>query len=317
MIEKMKYISCITLILFVSAFSNAFADTDASDKKCFLWEVRSKTATVYLMGSFHMFKKDMYPLDRCFDNAFQKADTLVVEVNMNTVDQDKITALFTDRGTYKGEVTLEKQLTQETLGKLNKYLDRVGADISQVKMMKPWFLGMNIAVQEMIGLGYDPNLGVDLYFLANAAGKKILELETIEEQLDILAGDPDDVQDLALRSALDDIPNLESLMNRMVKAWSNGNAEALDKIMREPSDQYPLLEQQFKRTIDDRNILMANKIAKFLMTDKTYFVVVGGGHLGGKKGLVTLMKAKGYTVKQIHKTAGSVTNLQHLSFATH
>jgi len=256
-----------------------------------------------------MFKKEMYPLDICYKDAFEKADTLVVEVNMNAVDPDKITAMFNERGIYQGNVTIEQRLSKETLQKLNKYLDQVGADIKQVNMMKPWFLGMNIAVQEMIGLGYDPNLGVDAYFLANAEDKNILELETIEEQMEILSGDPDDVQDVALRMALDEIPDLEPLMNSMVDAWSKGDVEKLDAIMREPADRYPLLEQQIKRTIDDRNIKMANKIAGFLKTDKTYFVVVGGGHIGNKKGLLSLLKGMGYSVQQIQKAADSVKDL--------
>lgn len=315
MINKMKCIVYALVMLLASGLSYGFDDTKTGAGKCFLWEVRSKTATVYLMGSFHMFKKNMYPLDNCFNNAFKKSDTLVVEVNMNAVDQEKITTLFNDRGIYKGDEILERQLTRETLDKLNDYLDRVGADISQVNMMRPWFLGMNIAVQEMIGLGYDPTLGVDSYFLANAAGKNILELETIEEQLDILAGDPDDVQDMALRAALDDIPNLEPLMNKMVHAWETGDAEELDEIMREPSDQYPMLEQQFKRTIDDRNVMMARKIADYLKTDKTYFVVVGGGHMGGKKGLVALLKGMGYTLNQIQKVGEPIQSGQNESFS--
>lgn len=174
---------------------------------------------------------------------------------------------------------------------------------------------MTIAVQEMIGLGYDPNLGVDMYFLANAEGKKVLELETLEQQLEILAGDPEDVQDMALRMALDDIPDLESLMNRMVSAWSKGDAEALDRIMREPSDRYPLLEHQFKRTIDDRNLEMADKIAKFLKTDQTYFVVVGSGHIGGKNGLLSLIRKMGYAVQQLPKAADSRRNPQNAKAA--
>lgn len=313
MIEKLKYIAFVSVMLIISGLSYAFDDTKAGKDKCFLWEVRSKTATVYLTGSFHMFKKEMYPLDDCINNAFEKADTLVVEVNMNAVNQDEITELFKERGIYRENVTIEQRLTGETLKKLNEYLGQVGIDISQVNKMRPWFLGMTIAVQEMIGLGYDPDLGMDLYFLANAAGKNIVELETIGEQIEVLAGDPDDVQDLALRMALDDIPNLEPLMNSMVDAWSRGDAEALDEIMREPSDRYPLLEQQFKRTIDDRNLDMARKIANFLKTDKTYFVVIGGGHIGGEKGLLSLIKGMGYTAQQLQKAAVSMKDPRNVT----
>jgi uncharacterized protein YbaP (TraB family) len=180
--------------------------------------------------------------------------------------------------------------------------------------MKPWFLGMTIAVQEMISLGYDPNLGVDLYFMANAGDREIIGLETIEEQLEILAGDPEDIQDIALRMELEDIPDLESLMDRMIDAWSSGDAGALDEIMREPEDRYPRLEQQLKRTIDDRNVVMANKITHFLDTDKTYFVVVGGGHIGGATGLLTMLAKKGYSIHQLPKVARPIEEHQRTMY---
>lgn len=311
MISKLKYIASVLVILLVPALSYASDDTKSAEGKCFLWEVHSRTATIFLMGSFHMFKSDMYPLDDCINDAFHKADTLVVEVNMMTVDQNKVEKLFKEQGIYQGDVTLEQRLSKETLDKLKNYLGRNGVDIKQVNKMKPWFLGMTIAVQEMIKLGYDPNLGVDMYFLENADDMNIVGLETIEEQLDILAGDSEEVQDLALRMALEDIPDLESLMNSMVDAWSKGDAETLDKIMREPEDRYPLLEQQIKRTIDDRNVMMAKRIAGFLKTDKTYFMVVGGGHIGGKKGILSLLKDRGYSIQQIPKAVDSMKKRQN------
>lgn len=305
---RLKYGLLMSVMLLMSGLAYALDDNKGNPDKCFLWEVRSKTATVYLLGSFHMFKKEMYPLNKCVSTAFDKSDTLVVEINMNAVDQEGMTSLFRERGIYPGDTTLEQQLSQETLGKLKKYLTRIGADITQVNKMRPWYLGMTIAVQEMIALGYDPDLGIDLYFLANAGARNILELETIEDQVDILAGDPDDIQDIALRMALEDLFDLEMLMDKMVNAWMKGDAEALNDIMREPADRYPLLEQQIKRTIDDRNVDMAEKISGFLKTGKTYFVIIGGGHIGGKKGLAALLKARGYPVNQMPKLADAVTD---------
>lgn len=313
MIKKLQFVMCVWVMLLVSAVSCASEETQDRDGKCFLWKIDSKTATVYLMGSFHMFKSEMYPLNNCFTDAFKKADTLVVEVNLDKVNEKQMAKLFADNGLYHGDVTIEQRLSKETMGKLEDYLDARNIDIIQVNKMKPWFLGLTIAIQEMVGLGYDPNLGVDMYFLAKAGDKDIIGLETIEEQLEILAGDPDDIQDLALRSALDDIPDMESLMNRMVEAWTRGDADTLDSIIREPEDRYPLLKEQIKRTIDDRNIEMAHEIAEFLKTDKTYFIVVGGGHIGGAKGLLSLLKEIGYSARQIPKVTDSPESGQKAS----
>ena len=44
---------------------------------------------------------------------------------------------------------------------------------------------------------------------------------------------------------------------------------------------------------------MLDKILEYLDTDKTYFVIVGSGHLSGKKGIVQLLDAKGYAIRQV------------------
>ena len=105
-------------MLLASAVSFASGDIQERDGKCFLWEIDSKTATVYLMGSFHMFKPEMYPLNYCFTDAFKKADTMVVEVNLNKVDENQMAKLFADKGIYQGDVTIEQRLSKETMEKL-------------------------------------------------------------------------------------------------------------------------------------------------------------------------------------------------------
>jgi len=44
---------------------------------------------------------------------------------------------------------------------------------------------------------------------------------------------------------------------------------------------------------------MVSKIEEFLRTKETYFVVVGAGHLVGKKGIIEMLRGKGYPVEQL------------------
>jgi hypothetical protein len=44
---------------------------------------------------------------------------------------------------------------------------------------------------------------------------------------------------------------------------------------------------------------MAQKIDGYLKTSGTYFVVVGAAHLLGDKGIIQLLKDKGYSVEQL------------------
>ena len=113
--NNMRYSLLTSLMLLLSGVACAADKSLNGDDKCFLWEIESKTATVYMMGSFHMFKREMYPLNDCYNNTFEIADTLVVEVDMNAVDENQMAKLFETRGLYQGDVTIDQRLSKDTL----------------------------------------------------------------------------------------------------------------------------------------------------------------------------------------------------------
>ncbi|MGA2330770.1 MAG: TraB/GumN family protein, partial [Syntrophales bacterium] len=55
----------------------------------------------------------------------------------------------------------------------------------------------------------------------------------------------------------------------------------------------------YDKLIYKRNRNMAQKIEGYLKTNGTYFVVVGAVHLLGDKGIIQLLKDKGYSVEQL------------------
>jgi len=55
----------------------------------------------------------------------------------------------------------------------------------------------------------------------------------------------------------------------------------------------------FRKLFDERNIKMTSKIEGYLNAGGSYFVIVGAGHLIGERGMVELLKSKGYIVEQL------------------
>ncbi|MEW6002985.1 MAG: TraB/GumN family protein, partial [Nitrospirota bacterium] len=55
----------------------------------------------------------------------------------------------------------------------------------------------------------------------------------------------------------------------------------------------------YEKLIFERNKNMTTKMEDFLKTEKTYFVIVGAGHLVGDKGILDLFIKKGYSVEQL------------------
>jgi len=74
------------IALIILALSGSFAYKESAysyDQKNFLWKVQSRSATVYLLGSIHFLKEDIYPLHKAIENAYESSNNLVVEANIN------------------------------------------------------------------------------------------------------------------------------------------------------------------------------------------------------------------------------------------
>lgn len=269
-------------------------------QKNFLWKVRLDTNTVYILGSIHLAKKDLYPLDKTIEEAFNTSDILVLEVNIDETNTLASLMGLAQAGMYPSGETLEKHLSIETFKLAKKKLEDIGIDINQMSMYKPWFLAMNLMMLELQKLGFGPNYGIDNYFLKKVGGnKKILELETVEYQINLFNNLTDKVQDLLLFSTLIDLDIIEKEVNRLVELWKRGDAGNMELILRKGLRKYPEIYPFYEEVLYKRNKDMALKIEKFLETKNNYFIVVGAAHLVGKEGVIQILKEKGYSIQQL------------------
>ena len=271
----------------------------AQDRKSFLWKVQSKTSTLYLLGSIHFLKQENYPLDPRIEKAFSQSNCLVVEADISDpgkLDSDKmlLSALYPEND------SLENHLSRETYEYVKKETGKLGLPPELIARQKPWMLALTLEGLELMKLGFDPGHGVDVYFLSKAQGsKKILELEGVDEQFNLLSGFSDKEQELFLLYTLKDLKLLSDETNQLVKAWSTGNVNGIESIITKTTREDRRLEPVFKRLLDDRNKGMVAKIDGYLKTREIYFVVVGAGHLVGDKGIVKMLKERGYSVEQL------------------
>ena len=276
-----------------------YQDTEVKHGHAFLWKATSAETTVYLFGSIHLGRSDMYPLADPVEKAFQSATVLVVEVDIDREDplvaQKKISAM----GTYGAGDRLENHISAETRKKLRDRLSKYGIGTEQFSPLKPWFAALSLTMVQIRALGFEAEYGVDPYFLRRARGEKeIRELETFDQQLSFLDGLEN--QDNFLAYTLDSLSETETMLDQLISSWREGDAALMEKIMiTDILTEAPQTRPIFQRILFDRNVRMAEQIKEFLNTDRTYFVVVGAAHLVGPQGIVELLKKKGYDVEQL------------------
>ena len=299
-LESRPYLSFI-IALIVLALSGSFLFVKSAfshDRKNFLWKIQSGSATVYLLGSIHFLKKEVYPLNETIENTYESSDTLVVEANINEIDKLDLTK-FTSRAFYQGDDHIEKHVSPETYRSIKKESETLGLPGELIRRQKPWFLALALQAMELVKLGYDPRYGVDVHFLAKARGKKrILELESLEEQINLLSGFSEREQELFLLYTLRNLRSMDDQVEALVRAWTSGDAQAIESILTESALQDRAIAPIFGKLFDERNLKMCSRIESYLNSTGTYFVIVGAGHLVGKGGIIELIKGKGYLVEQ-------------------
>ena len=290
----------ITFTLLALAGSLASSESAFSyPQKSFLWKVQSSQSTVYLLGSIHFLKEDVYPLNQTIENAYEASDRLVVEANINDLGKLDLKRLA-DKAFYKDGDDLEKHVSPETYRLIQKESKSLDMPIDLIRMQRPWFLALSFEATELMRLGYDPQYGVDYHFLAKAQGKKeILELESLDEQLSLLSDYSDKEQEQFLLYTLNSLSSMGRQVEDMVRAWTTGDAQSLESIIADAAPPDASLAPVLEKLFDERNLKMTSKIEGYLKSKGTYFVIVGAGHLVGKRGIIELIKSKGYAVEQI------------------
>lgn len=274
-----------------------------SGKGGFMWKVDNGDTTAYLLGTIHLATKDIYPFNDLIEDAYESADVVVPEIDMNEVNILSELGSTLKNGVYIDGSTAEDNLSPEVYAKLEETLDEHGLPMNIMKFFKPWML--NMTVTQLLVMEHDLIHGIDMYFLnrADEDGKEVIALETSEEQYDILASPSPEFQEKELERTLDTLDEFEDTMKDSLSLYLDGQVEELMDYLF-PSDEE--IDEEYaeylKKLLDDRNVKMADKIEDLLEdgSGRTYFVIVGAAHYVKDPHILTMLDEKGYEIEHVY-----------------
>lgn len=262
------------------------------DVKGFLWEVKKGGATVYMYGSVHVGNKEIYPLEKTVEDAFDSADILVGEIDMNNIDTDDAMILAMDSIYTNGDTALD-HLSEEGKKKLDEVSEELDFNYQFIIRYKPWYVGSLLSSYQMKKAGYNPEYGIDQYFFNKAIdNKEVGELESAKFQFDLLNSFSDEEQEKYFIMSMASIEDTKTVLDQFFELYKKGDEEAMLEYLGEEDKS----TNYYKKMILDRNKNMTLKIEEYLNTEKTYFVVAGLAHFISEDGIVKMLKDKGYTV---------------------
>ena len=270
----------------------------SAQSRNFGWRVTSPQGAIYVIGSVHLLTKDFYPLNPALEKAYKDSNLLVEEVDIAemTAPGTQMTTLM--RGMQPSSTPLDKVLSPSTMAALSKKAQEVGLPLEALKQFKPWMIALTLEAMEWQKAGFDQELGLDKHFYnqAQADGKPVQGLETIEYQIARFDDMPPELQDHLLAETLKSIDTEQASMSRMIDAWRNGDSTTLERIVLKDLQQEP---QLYQRLLVERNKNWLPKLDALFARNGRALVFVGAALLVGPDGLLAMFKAKGYKIEQL------------------
>lgn len=262
-----------------------------------IWAVRDRDSTVFLFGTIHVMKPGTEWRSPRFDDAFKSAGQLILEVD-NPEDQAAVLPLIREHG-LSPDRPLSVLLSAEDLARLDAAAQSVGLRAAQLDPMRPWLASLSLAAAPLRRAGYDPSSGIDpvLRVDALAAGMTIAGLETLDQQVRLLAGFSEEGQLAYLLRSLDDFDDGAAQLERLLEAWLAGDVVAIEQIGVRPMREVG--ERVYQALLVERNRAWADRISLILDDTGTAFIAVGALHLAGEDSVQRMLEDRGLTVERV------------------
>jgi uncharacterized protein len=262
-----------------------------------LWEIHGKHNTVYLLGSVHVLRQSDYPLAPALLNAYSNAKAVLMEVNLADSGTADMQAEVLASATLPEGQTLPAVLGKERYARAAALAHEVGIELSTFDQFAPWFAAEAISQLQLTQLGFQPEAGVEMYFIQRAKndGKSVAGLETVHDQISLFENMPMDTQAEYLVSSLEQAHDLPQDVDSMVHAWQRGDTQWFQTHLQSDLKQDSRLYQSI---LGGRNRKWVPKIEALLNDDKNYLVIVGAAHLAGSGSVIDLLKKDGIGATQ-------------------
>lgn len=267
--------------------------------KGFFYEIENKDNKVYMLGSIHVGKSSLYPIDKNIVSALKSSDKIYMEIDLSKKDEAKA---MQEKIYYKDGKTLKDDLGEDLYKRVLKIFEAFGMTEDHVKKIRPWAIYNTLSVDPS-GTAANASYGVESYFLALSLLNKIEmdELESIEFQSELLSNFDNTsyvkmIEGLTTEIENNGYKNINAGLDNLLDAWIKGDKAKMKNILSQEGDNAS--EKFNEALLKERDKGMAKKIDTMLKKDgkNTYFILVGSAHLVPDNSVTGILKNMGYKV---------------------
>lgn len=278
--------------------ASAAAPSDRPAQPVFEWQAQIGQSTFHLLGSVHVARSELYPLDPRIEQSFSASDVLVLELALDEQAQMAAARHMLELGQLEPGRRLSDVIAPETWNLLVETQGRRGQSMIGLRGFRPWFVALTLTTQALQAEGFMADLGIDEHFRRAAVGRQRIEaLETVESQMALFTSLSAQAEEQLLRQTLEELDAYAGELEAAFRLWSAGDASGIDRLLVAPmQSEYPEL---FARLFTERNRQMTERLLDMAKVPGRYFVVVGAGHLVGSSGILQLLSSRGIPSRQL------------------
>lgn len=287
LLRKLFYSLC-TVALIIPRSSQAQKTPVSS----LLWKISGKglQQPSYIFGTFHIMCKSDFTISPALEAKIKTAKQFYGELDMD--DPGMQMNLMTKMRLQ--ETSLAKLLGDEDYKAVSDSFKSItGMPLQLFNQFSP-FMPMSLLAISSIKCADRVQPETEFVTIAKNNQLPILGLETIDDQLKAINAQPLDSQVLALKQTVLKYDSVQQMMVKMIQVYKQNNAEKIYRF---------IMDNGGTNDFETAMLVVRNKkwipVIKKAVMDKPSFFAVGAGHLGGKQGVIALLKKEGYTLTPV------------------
>lgn len=281
----------IITCLGIAAFSGVMAQHQPVSS--LLWQIEGNglSQPSWLFGTFHLICKKDFPISDSLKNKLTRASRFYGELKL---DDPSLQFQIMGKMMLK-DTTLSSLISPNDLDSVSAGFQRItGFPFAAMNGFKP-FLPLSLLMTKAITCEDVMQPESAFAEIAKANGDSILGLEKAEDQLAAVDKIPLDSQVQSLTRSILRFDSVRMEQEALTKVYLGRNIDSLYQYMEANG-----LDQDFESALLDERNRNWIPVMENAMQNASCFFAVGAGHLGGTKGVIALLRKKGYTVTPLN-----------------
>jgi uncharacterized protein YbaP (TraB family) len=289
-----KAILTTLLFLFISVLSNAQQKKNEKYQSL-LWEISGNglKKPSYLFGTMHVSNKLVFHLGDSFYNAIRNVETVALELNPDIWQSQMVRlddlknnfAIFSNEG--------GNQFLTEGSFRIKNYLDELKRALQSEPAIVNNLLYRSYKVKE----DFEEDTFLDLYIYQTGMklGKSGAGVENYYEAERLVMEAYADMSKEKKKKNVDlGEESVSDIVEKMQNAYRRGDLDLMDSLdlLMERSNAFR------EKFLYKRNDLQADAIDS-IIRKSSLFVGVGAAHLPGNRGVIEILRRKGYTLRPV------------------